>query len=153
MRIDIKEITSGSRDGETVWVCDIRYNVYSEATKPLRHVMPTQVQVTNNDQLPKNKTVYYSDSHFLVLSKSGKPLKSKVIAPFGNTGYREHTGTGYRAHTGTPLNVFTTAAECKAHYKKQCDEIVELLKSRQVEANKFFNNEMKRISEFKVRNT
>ena len=145
MRVDIKEITSGSRDGETVWVCDIRYNVYSEATKPLRHVMPTQVQVTNNDQLPKNKTVYYSDSHFLVLSKSGKPLKSKVIAPFDNT--------GYRAHTGTPLNVFTTAAECKAHYKKQCDEIVELLKSRQVEANKFFNNEMKRISEFKVRNT
>ena len=137
MKIDIKEITSGSRDGEVVWVCDFRFNKYRKATKPLRHVKPTEVIVVCNESLPKNKTVYYSESHFLPLNKQGDPIKSKIIAPFDNT--------GYRALTGTPLNIFTDEAECKSHYKKQCDDIIELLKSRQVKANEFFNSEIKKI--------
>ena len=137
MKVDTKEITDGNLDGQVFWVCDFRFNEYSEATKPLRHVKPTEVIVVCNESLPKNKTVYYSESHFLPLNKQGDPIKSKIIAPFDNT--------GYRALTGTPLNIFTDEAECKSHYKKQCDDIIELLKSRQVKANEFFNSEIKKI--------
>ena len=138
--IDINEITNGKCNGDLVWVCDFRFNEYSEAWKPIRHVRPTQVQITSNEQLPKNKDVYYSESHFLALGKSGKPLKGKVIAPFDNT--------GYHASTGTPLNVFTSESECKSHYKKQCEAVIKLLEKRQAVSNNFFNSEIKKIKDF-----
>lgn len=44
--------------GKDVWICDYRIN--DPNNKPIRNVQPKMVRVFNNDNLPKNKNVYYS---------------------------------------------------------------------------------------------
>jgi hypothetical protein len=105
--IDIKKITSGELDGETVWICDLRYTDF--ANKPIRHVRPTQVMVMPNSETKKK--IYYSESHFAVIGKNGKPLKSKIVAPYDTT--------GYRAYPGIAVKCFEIEAECAEFYKKQ----------------------------------
>jgi len=114
MQIEIKDITDGKFNGKKLWICDFRFSDYNNS-KPIRHIKPVQVLVCSNSDLPKNKTVYYSESHLKKISKKGEPLKSGIIAPFDNT--------GYRSYTGTPLNAFDDKKECIEFYKKQCESV------------------------------
>jgi hypothetical protein len=113
MRIETKSIREGARIGEIVWICDYRQPDIS--IKPIRHVPPTKVIIVSNDELPKNKTVYYSATHFAPLSKKGEPLK-KIISPVDNT--------GYRTRSGDEVAVFDNEGECIQHYQSQCDAIM-----------------------------
>jgi hypothetical protein len=101
MQIDIKEICNSKRVGDIVWIC--HYHRPDIDKKPLRCVPPTRVQIMSNESLPKNKKVYYSETHFAPLKSDGTPYK-KVIAPFDNT--------GYRSYTGSPVYVFDSESEC-----------------------------------------
>ncbi|WP_336761317.1 hypothetical protein [Paenibacillus sp. USHLN196] len=81
--------------GEEVWICDYRYNDVDN--KAIRHIQPKKVVVVSNEDLPKNKRVYYSEFHFREIKENGK-LSSTVIAPYDNT--------GYRSYGGVSLNIF-----------------------------------------------
>jgi len=105
--INITDITSGKLNGKFVWICDLRYNNYSD--KPIRHIKPIRVLIRGNDKT--KKTIYYSESHFIGLNKTGVPVESKIYAPFDNT--------GFRSRTGIPLNCFDNEDECFKFYKKQ----------------------------------
>lgn len=96
------------------WVCDFRYDDYGN--KPIRHVEPTLVRASTNENLPKNKKVYYSDHHFRPVGKNGLPT-AKIIAPYDNT--------GFRSYTGKSLNIFLTEKECRAHYVALCVTAIE----------------------------
>ena len=110
--INIKEITTGTRNGQTLWVCDFRYTDFGN--KAARNLKPTKVLVRSNSET--TKSIYYSNSHFVELNSKNEPIKSKVIAPFDNT--------GFRSFTGIPINVFETEHECREHFKKQCREAI-----------------------------
>lgn len=84
-----KKIMDGGLVGKTVWIC--HYNRPDLDKKPLRNIPPTKCIVYSNDDLPKNKNVYYSLCHFRPLNSAGNPL-SRVISPVDNTGYRTHAG-------------------------------------------------------------
>ena len=81
MKIETSEIREGKRNGEIVWIC--HYNQPDLNKKPLRNLKPTRCIICSNDDLPKNKRVYYSESHFKPLSKHGVKL-STVISPVDN---------------------------------------------------------------------
>lgn len=98
--------------GDLVWICDYRHD--DIMNKPIRHVVPQQVIIADNADLPKNKTVYYSPIHFLPLGRNGVP-KKQVIAPFDNT--------GFRGRTGTSVNIFDNERECQEFYIQQCNII------------------------------
>lgn len=108
-KIDINNITSGSMNGHTVWVCDFRYTDFNN--KPARNLKPTQVFVRSNAAI--SKTIYYSESHFVCLNAKGQLVESKIIAPYDNT--------GYRSYKGIPINCFETERECIAFYHKQVE--------------------------------
>lgn len=110
MKIETKEISDGKLDGSIFYVCDYRYNDISD--KPIRAIIPTKVIVKSNSELPKNKRIYYSNSHFVKMT--GEKETSTIIALFDNT--------GFRSRTGTPLNVFTEELECKKFFNKQLDK-------------------------------
>jgi hypothetical protein len=111
MRIYTKTIRDGCHIGEIVWIC--HYNRPDLHKKALRNVPPTKVMVMDNAILPKNKTVYYSDTHFAPIGKSGEPTK-KVISPVDNT--------GFRSRCGNELFVFTTEEECIKEWNDQLEE-------------------------------
>lgn len=118
--------------GNTVWVCDYRYNDLS-LSKPIRHVPPVEVEIWSNDDLPKNKRVYYSSIHF-------RPIgKKTVIAPFDNT--------GYRSYTGVSLNVFLTEDEAKNYYIRTCKNLIGDLQQEKVRAMKEFDDKISNVSE------
>lgn len=98
--------------GDKVWICDYRHNNILE--QPIRHVEPQEVFIVCNTELPKNKSVYYSNFHFRPVGKQGQPL-ARIIAPYDNT--------GYRAYAGVSLNIFLTKEECVEHYINQCEKI------------------------------
>ena len=116
MKIETREVMNGLRDGEQVWIC--HYLRPDLDKKPLRNVPPTLVQVVNNSSLPKNKRVYYSASHFLPVAKNGS-LKSTVISPVDNT--------GYRSMSGNPLNVFDSEQECIECWNEELSEVMRRL--------------------------
>ena len=109
-------------EGDSVWVCDYRTNG-NILEKPIRHIAPTKVILSNNESLPKNKTIYYADYHFRGITKSGK-ISSKIIAPYDNT--------GYRGYTGKSLNIFFSEEECRNFYKKQCNNILKLIENEKL---------------------
>lgn len=116
MRIETKEIMDGGHIGKIVWIC--HYNRPDMNKKALRNVPPTEVIVRSNEELPKNKTVYYSENHFSPIKADGKPA-SKVISPVDNT--------GYRSLSGNPLYVFDNEDECNAMWNTQlANHFVEL---------------------------
>lgn len=98
--------------GDEVWICDYRHDNINN--QPIRNVVPQKVVIEDNNNLPKNKRVYYSNVHFLPVGVNGKP-KKQVIAPFDNT--------GYRGYTGVSVQIFLTENECRAAYIKQCETI------------------------------
>lgn len=111
MVIDIEKVTSGSMNGEYVWVCGYRQPDLNK--KPIRNVPPQKVLVASADSVKGN--VYYSKSVFLKLNKKGEPTKS-AIKVFDNT--------GYRFYTGVSVNVFDNEAECKAKWKDQVSDVI-----------------------------
>lgn len=136
--MDYKEFEekNGLMIGSTVWICDYRYRDIDD--KPIRHVKPTQVIIVDNEELPKNKRVYYSEVHFRPLGKSGAPLK-QVIAPFDNT--------GYRSNTGTSVNIFFTEEECNAHYAYQCGLVEAAIQGAKRARMEIYNEREKEIAD------
>lgn len=105
--MDLEDIISGKSNGQTVWVCDLRYNDYSN--KPIRNIKPQLVLIRSNEHT--TKSIYYSKSHLVALNKKGQPLKSKIIPVFDNT--------GYKSFKGEPLNIFDNELDCIKCYKEQ----------------------------------
>lgn len=144
MKIETTSIREGRHIGSIVWVC--HYNRPDLDKKPLRNVAPTEVIVRSIDDLPHSKTVYYSETFFSPIGKSGKPL-STIISPVDNT--------GYRSRHGNELHVFTGEAECKDAWNDQLAECIEMIDKQIAEAADFWIREkeglesMKREREFK----
>lgn len=113
---------------DKVWICDYRFNDIQE--KPIRHLPPQEVAVISNTELPKNKTVYYSEFHFRPLGKKGNVLSS-VISPYDNT--------GYRSYTGVSINIFLDKDECIEHYLNQCYEIKNEISNEKSRVEKRFD--------------
>ena len=134
--IDINKIREGKYNGKDVWICDLRYNDYSN--KPIRNVKPIKVLVRSNSLT--SKTVYYSSSHFVAYNKKGKVLESKVIVPFDTT--------GNRGYTGVSVNCFASEKECIAHYKKQVTEAIKGLKLHREKITSIVDSKILELSEY-----
>jgi len=115
MIINTKKIENGELDNKVVFICDIRHNG-NPFEKFIRNIEPTEVMIMSNNTLPKNKRIYYSESHFVKLKKDKTPSKT-VIGLFDNT--------GYRSYSGVALNVFDNMDECKKIYNNQKKKIAE----------------------------
>jgi hypothetical protein len=139
MKLKTELIREGRRVGEIVWVCDYRQPDLS--IKPIRHVPPTKVAIVSNDDLPKNKTVYYSKTHFVPVNKKGALLK-KVISPVDNT--------GFRSRSGEEINVFENECECINFYRKQCDDIIKRLEAKKLVAVQHIQSSIDEIKERKL---
>lgn len=131
--MDYKEFTvqidaGYARVGDLFYITDFRHD--DILNKPIRNIAPTQVQLFSNDDLPKGKHVYYAEHHFRAVGKTGKPLAA-VIAPYDNT--------GFRGYTGVSLNIFTTLEEAEAYYVKQCEKVLDQVKTAQDQWNARFN--------------
>lgn len=111
-KIDVKDISSGSMNGELVWVCDYRRPDLHK--KAARNVPVQKVLVVSSDDL--NQKIYYSNSAFLKLNKNGLATK-QVVKLFDNT--------GFRTYAGVPLNVFDNESECVACWNRQIGDVVE----------------------------
>lgn len=107
MEYKFEDVRTGSINDKIIYVCDYRYNDFND--KPIRHIKPTKVLVKSNDNLPKNKNIYYSECHLVVLGKEDKPT-SKILSIADNT--------GYRSFAGTPLRMFDNLEECQQAYKE-----------------------------------
>ena len=116
MQIDIKDVTEGRYDGKEVYICDYRLGDGGILKKPIRNLPPQKVLVRSNDELPKNKTIYYSNSHFVKLKSNGLP-SSAVIPVFDNT--------GYRMYSGVPVKIFDNMDECVVEFQKMVDEVID----------------------------
>jgi len=130
VRIETKQVRIGQLDGKIVWIC--HYNRPDMHKKALRNLPPTKVIIRSNDELPKNKTVYYSASHFSPLSKKGLPL-AKVISPVDNT--------GYRSRAGNELHVFDNEEECNDAWNTQLSAHMEDLDSLIENASLYWREE------------
>lgn len=117
--MNIKPIIDGDRDGEKVWICDLRYSNLNE--KAIRKVVPTLVEIVSNSETTMR--VNYSHSHFRKFNAKGKRM-AQVIKLFDNT--------GYRSFSGVALQVFETEAECVAHWNQRCDEVAAEFKQASV---------------------
>ena len=133
-----KEVQSGNLNGKEVWIC--HYNQPDLNKKPLRNIPPTKCLVVCNDELPKNKTVYYSKSHYRPIGKNGKPT-SRIISPVDNT--------GYRSHQGNPLNTFESESECINKWNEELKVVHEKLTSKLKTAAKVIENEIIKIEEMR----
>ena len=116
MKIKLEDL----KVGQKVYICDYRQEDLNK--KPIRNVQPMAVQVVSNDDLPKNKTVYYSDVHFRMIKNKGEGVTSRIIAPFDNT--------GYRSYSGVMLNIFDDYEECADLFKLQIDDVIERLEHK-----------------------
>lgn len=139
MKIETKEIRDGDRVGDIVWIC--HYNRPDLDKKPLRNLPPTQALIKSNEDLPKNKRVYYSQNHFVVIGKKGKQT-SKIISPVDNT--------GFRSRCGNELYVFTTESECIHEWNKQLDEHCDRLNERELNAAKYWRQEKESLLSEKI---
>lgn len=122
-----EKVRKGEMDGKTVWIC--HYNKPDLNKKPLRNVPPTKCLVVSNDKLPKNKTVYYSKSHYLAIGKNGKTT-ARVISPVDNT--------GYRGYCGNMLFTFECESDCVEEWNKQ----IKLVTDRYINKIKTFEKEL-----------
>ncbi|PIH59033.1 hypothetical protein [Paenibacillus sp. LK1] len=130
------EFRSKAKIGDVVWICDYRYNDVDN--KAIRHIPPKKVVVISNEDLPKNKKVYYSDFHFREV-KGNEKLSSAVIAPYDNT--------GYRAYAGVSLSIFRTKEGCVNHYLKQCLDNLKQFEEAKVKKNTYYNTKIDEINQ------
>jgi hypothetical protein len=117
MEILVKDVLEGKCDNEIVWICDYRQPNFSN--KPLRKISPIKCKIISNEQLPVNKRIFYSKSHFIPLNKNGL-LSKKIILPFDNT--------GFRARVGNVVHVFDNEKDCIIKWNNLIDEHVAKLK-------------------------
>ena len=117
-----REVQEGKCNGSVVWVC--HYNQPDLGKKPLRNVPPTKCIVACNSELPKNKKVYYSKSHFRVIGKNDK-VTAKIISPVDNT--------GYRSYQGNPLSTFLNKEDCECDWNDMLS-IVEIKLTDELES-------------------
>lgn len=134
MKIDTTSIREGHHVGRLVWICDYRQEDIDK--KPGRAVEPVQVVVRADSDLPKNKTLYYSNCFFSPLSKSGEPLK-KVISPVDNT--------GHRSNFGNELHVFDNESECVDFFKKMVGLVVGKMRNRRDGAIQEWNEKIDKL--------
>jgi hypothetical protein len=134
MELNTLDIMDGTLTGDTIWVC--HYNRPDLNKKPLRNVPPTLVKVRSIDELPKNKTVYYSKAFLSPISKSGK-LLSRVISPVDNT--------GYRSRHGDTLHAFTGQGECLAAWRSQIHECIGRIDVEIESAAEYWKSEKSRL--------
>jgi len=127
MEIDTQKVMNGAHIGEIVWIC--HYHRPDMNKKPLRNIPPTRVIVRSNDDLPKNKTIYYSYTHFCPINESGKRL-SKFISPVDNT--------GFRSKSGTPLYIFDDEQECNDKWNSQIEDHAKILNNLVVSSADFW---------------
>ena len=113
MIIKLENLTAGQK----VYICDFRQEDLNK--KPIRNIQSMIVQVVSNNDLPKNKTVYYSDVHFRMIKSKGEGVTSRIIPPFDNT--------GYRSYPGVMLNIFDNYEECANFYNSQVDDVIQRL--------------------------
>lgn len=114
MKLDINEITTTDKNvGRVFWICDYRQPDINK--KAIRHLRPTEAMLVSNDNLPENKTIYYSNNHFRAMNAKGG-ISATPIPVFDNT--------GYRSNSGTPIAVFDNEQECINFYNEQIDTIV-----------------------------
>tara|TARA_R110000851_G_scaffold23134_1_gene68037 strand:- start:1462 stop:1878 length:417 start_codon:yes stop_codon:yes gene_type:complete len=116
MNIKLEDLKAGQK----VYICDYRQEDLNK--KPIRNVKPMLVQVVSNDDLPKNKTVYYSKVHFRMIKNKGEGVTVRIIPPFDNT--------GYRSYPGVMLNIFDNYEECADLFKVQIDDVIERLEHK-----------------------
>ena len=138
MKIETKEVRDGKHTGKEVWVC--HYLRPDLDKKALRNVPPTKALIKSNDELPKNKTVYYSEDHFAPINENGKVL-AKVISPVDNT--------GYRSRAGNELHVFTKESECIAAWNEQIDHVCFELETKELMAAKEWRLQKESLKETK----
>ena len=131
-----EKVMDGELNGETVWICDyIRPDLNK---KPLRSIKPVKCVVVDNDELPKNKIVYYSESHYRPIGKNGKPT-SKIISPVDNT--------GYRGYCGNKLFTSRSESECVEKFKSLVDIVMDKWKGKLKTAELEILNEMKSLND------
>ena len=111
MQISTTEIRQGHHNGKSVWIC--HYLQPDLNKKPLRNVKPIQVLIVSNEELPTNKRVYYSASHFRPITRKG--TSSTIISPVDNT--------GYRSIAGNELYAFDNEDECLLCFEQQVKEV------------------------------
>ena len=131
--LETQDIINGKLDGQKIWICDLRYNDYSN--KPVRHVIPMEVFVVNKDKV--NKKIYYSNSCFLKINKNGEAVNSAVIPLFDNT--------GFRSYTGEPVKCFDNKEECIDYYKKQAQEAIKGLSNHLKDFTEDINDKIQGI--------
>lgn len=129
-KISTKEIREGKHTGKKVWICDYRQPDIFE--KPLRNVSPVEVLICSNDELPKNKTVYYSKDHFKPLNKNGDVIKSKIISPVDNT--------GFRAKSGNELYAFDNEKQCIEQWNELLNQVSKQMTKYAATASKQWND-------------
>lgn len=132
MEVDYKEVTSGSRNGEKLYVC--AYLRPDLNKKPIRSLSPIEVVVMDNSTTSKN--VYYSESHFRPVGKGGEAM-SRVIPVFDNT--------GFRSRTGNPLHIFTTEEECNSKWNEMIQEEIDMLVRRKSTVLKSIDNNIEKL--------
>lgn len=141
MELDIKIIRElGPHVGTKVWVCDYRQDDLDK--KAARHVPPTEVIIVSNDENPPPKRIYYSNTHFRGLTKTGE-AGSKVIGIYDNT--------GYRSNPGVPLHVFDNKDECVEFYNAQADKIISAIDSRITHAVVRLQNHKQEVLDYKIK--
>lgn len=134
MNVDHKEVTNGSRNGETLFVC--AYLRPDRDKKPIRALAPIEVLVMDNSTT--SKRVYYSESHFRPVGKGGEAM-SRVIPVFDNT--------GFRSRTGNPLHIFTTEEECKDKWNEMIQEEIEGLEAYKSTVLKNIDSNIEKLKE------
>ena len=119
----LEDFLSGKLVGQLVWITDYRLNKEFHK-KPIRNIKPTLVLVRHNSET--NKTIHYSNYHFVKLKANGEPSKT-VISCYDNT--------GYRAYTGEPVKIFKTEQEAIDSYNQDVDRNNLLLEEERVRLN------------------
>lgn len=119
--------------GNEVWICD--YRISDPNNKPIRSVTPKLVRIFNNDDLPQNKTVYYSPIHFREV-KANKVL-STVIAPYDNT--------GYRCISGKCVNIFESKEMCVAYFNNQLVEAIDKMRKYKERQTNYIDSQIKTL--------
>lgn len=132
--IETKSMRNGEIDGKIVWIC--HYNRPDLSKKPLRNIPPTRVLVCSNSELPKNKRVYYSESHFRPINKDGKPT-SRIISPVDNT--------GYRMYCGNELFVFENESDCIKCWNDQLKSHIELIQHKIDNAKSYWEGQKEEL--------
>jgi hypothetical protein len=137
--VNTKAVQQGLLNGKIVWICD--YSQPDLNKKPLRNVKPTKCIVVCNGELPKNKTIYYSESHYRALNKKGEPV-GRPISPVDNT--------GFRSHQGSPLNTFEKKDDCIRSWNGMLSEVHKRLQDKLENAEETIKIEIDKINSMVV---